>query len=222
MKDFYPKRSEFYYVKMMDKQEIRDNRISELFGEDFKITYLGSDSKKVEKVYFARFWKDRKSTEIAISNLKLRNKETIFEILVMDRDEFIISIKDTKDKDYVYLKNIKLKSEEISYKESEQKLLSQYKYISAYKFPDKWQCYLPCRNCGLRPLVWEFNNGRSTACGCGENEYKHFSVSAESIMSYVTRNGGSAIGYNSDELLLNWNYWVKTGEHKFKSGGNLW
>lgn len=221
MKDFHPKRSEFYYVKMMDRQAIRDNRISELFGEELKITYLGANSKKVDKIYYARFWKDKKSAEWAASQLAKRS-ETIFEVLVMDRDTFIKSIKDNKDKDYVYLKNIKLKAEEVDYKEKESKFLSQYKCISAYKFPDKWQKFLPCRNCGLRPLVWEFNNGRSTACGCGENEYNHFSVKAESVMSYVTRNGGSALNYKSDELLNNWNYWVKTGEHIFEAGGDRW
>lgn len=26
--------------------------------------------------------------------------------------------------------------------------------------------WLPCPRCGLRPLVWEFDNGRVTAWGC--------------------------------------------------------
>ena len=55
--------------------------------------------------------------------------------------------------------------------------------------------------------MWEFNNGRSTACGCGKNEYDHHSIHAESIMSYVTRNDGSALGYNTSELRMNWNQW---------------
>ena len=88
----------------------------------------------------------------------------------------------------------------------------KYKCISAYKIPDKPEEWLDCPNCGLKPLVWEYNNGRSTGCGCGENEYNHFSIWAESIMSYVTRHGGSALEYDSFELRKNWNHWVETGK----------
>jgi len=42
----------------------------------------------------------------------------------------------------------------------------KYKCISAYKIPDKPDEWLDCTNCGLKPLVWEYNNGRSTGCGC--------------------------------------------------------
>jgi hypothetical protein len=88
----------------------------------------------------------------------------------------------------------------------------KYKCISAYKIPDKPYDWLNCPKCGLKPLVWEFNNGRSTGCGCGENEYNHFSINSESIMSHVTRNAGSALEYDSDKLRKNWNHWVETGE----------
>jgi hypothetical protein len=88
----------------------------------------------------------------------------------------------------------------------------KYKAISAYKIPDKPDEWKNCPNCGLKPLIWEFNNGRSTACGCGENEYRHFSIHAESIMSWVTRHDGSALDYDSDKLKTNWNHWVGTGE----------
>ena len=88
----------------------------------------------------------------------------------------------------------------------------KYKCISAYKIPDNPEEWLNCPNCGLKPLVWEFNNGRSTGCGCGENEYNHFSIHAESIMSWVTRFGGSALNYNSNKLKINWNYWVNNKE----------
>ena len=88
----------------------------------------------------------------------------------------------------------------------------KYKCISAYKIPDKPSEWLPCPNCNLIPLVWEFDNGRSTGCGCGKNEYDHFSIHSESIMSHVTRQGGSAMEYNIQKLKQNWNHWVKTGE----------
>ena len=88
----------------------------------------------------------------------------------------------------------------------------KYKCISAYQIPkdvDKW---LNCPNCGLKPLVWEYNNGRSTGCGCGKDEYNHFSIWSESFMSHVTRHGGSALNYDSDKLRKNWNHWVHYGE----------
>ena len=91
-------------------------------------------------------------------------------------------------------------------------ILGKYKCISAYLIPRDHEGWLECPDCGLKPLVWEFNNGSSTACGCGRNEYDHHSIWSESIMSYVTRNGGSALGWDSDGLRKNWNHWVLTGE----------
>lgn len=89
--------------------------------------------------------------------------------------------------------------------------------IDSYKDPDgEW---LPCPNCGLRPKVWSFDNGRSTACGCWENKYDHFSIHAESIMSIVKRNDGSVAGYDSDALRKNWNEWCKTGKVVFEHAG---
>lgn len=88
----------------------------------------------------------------------------------------------------------------------------RYKCISAYKIPKDADDWLPCPNCGLRPLTWEFNNGSSTACGCGESEYRHFSIHAESIMSFVSRNNGSALFYPSNGLRDNWNHWVLNKE----------
>ena len=95
-----------------------------------------------------------------------------------------------------------------------------YNCIDAYKEvgnPGKW---LDCPNCGLKPKIWEFDNGRSTACGCGENRYQHFSIHAESIMSVVGRFNGSTTDYDSDALRKNWNWWVETGEEVFKTPRN--
>lgn len=92
-----------------------------------------------------------------------------------------------------------------------------YKAISAYVEVDKPDEWNKCPDCGLKPVVWCFNNGRGTACGCGKNEYDHHSVLAESVMSIVKNSdtGKSAIGYDPNELRDNWNHWVKTGEERF-------
>lgn len=88
----------------------------------------------------------------------------------------------------------------------------KYKAISSYKIPTDVEDWLNCPNCGLKPLTWEFNNGSSTACGCGESEYNHFSINTESIMSHINRHDGSALDYRYKGLRDNWNHWVKTGE----------
>lgn len=49
----------------------------------------------------------------------------------------------------------------------------EYKCIDVYKKPENPMEWLPCPRCGLRLLVWEFDNGRSTACGCGTDCYRH-------------------------------------------------
>jgi hypothetical protein len=89
--------------------------------------------------------------------------------------------------------------------------------IDAYediKHPEQWAC---CPNCGLKPKVWCFNNGRSTACGCWESKYDHFSVHAESIMSVHKRTDGKKMtDYDIDELRKNWNHWCNTGEILFE------
>ena len=100
----------------------------------------------------------------------------------------------------------------------------EYKCIDVYKKPENPMEWLPCPRCGLRPLVWEFDNGRFTACGCGTDCYSHWSVRAESIMSVIKRsdNGKSAEAYDIDELKNNWNHWVRTGEILFTPGNVRW
>ena len=99
---------------------------------------------------------------------------------------------------------------------------AEYVCIDAYQAPTGEEIWYTCPHCGLRPLVWEFNNGRFTACGCGRNEYDHPTVRAESILSVVTRCNGSAVEYDPDELRRNWNHWCQTGEHLFQGGGGRW
>lgn len=73
-----------------------------------------------------------------------------------------------------------------------------YIITDAYKEPENPMEWLPCPRCGLRPLVWEFDNARATACGCGTDCYRHWSVQAESIMSVIKRSdsGHSAEAYD--------------------------
>ena len=90
-----------------------------------------------------------------------------------------------------------------------------YYCISSYsevKNPNLWQ---ECPNCKLKPLINIFNNGAYTSCGCGESDYAHFSIRAESLMSRYNRLKNA--GGNSEERLMNnWNHWCLTGEDLFE------
>lgn len=80
-----------------------------------------------------------------------------------------------------------------------------YMCTDAYSgVPDEEE-WLTCPYCNLKPKVWRFNNGRGTACGCGNSRYDHFSICAESIMSVHTRCNGNTSVYDPDELRKNWN-----------------
>jgi len=85
-----------------------------------------------------------------------------------------------------------------------------YTCTDAYQPTADNQEWSKCPCCNLTPRIWTFNNGRGTACGCGNSIYDHFSVYAESIMSVVTRCGGSAVEYDCDELRKNWNEYCAT------------
>lgn len=86
-----------------------------------------------------------------------------------------------------------------------------YYCIDAYKKPLNQDEWAYCPKCGLKPLVWVFDNGRFTGCGCGESEYKHFSIHAESVCSVLKRTGGFS-DYNDDELKDNWNNYCNNGD----------
>lgn len=75
------------------------------------------------------------------------------------------------------------------------------------KIPDNEECWLECPICLYKPRIWEFDNGRYAYCACSKDYsiYFHRKVEAESIMSYVTKNNGSVLVFDFDELRKNWN-----------------
>lgn len=89
--------------------------------------------------------------------------------------------------------------------------MSCYMCIDSYELPPDSDNWLECPVCMLKPKTWIFNNGECTGCGCGENDYDHFSIHAESVMSFH-ENDGHTKYYDSDSLRKNWNHWVETGE----------
>lgn len=212
---YYGKRDIFYYAQIADKSVVRDNKISELLGDDVKKYYYNPTLKKTENIFCTRFWKDKKSI-VRFSE----GKDNII-ILDIDRETFINIIPDIIPEDLngfdkiQFYKNLKMKKEEANYKNLWKTLRSKYKATPIYRKVERPHSWLPCKNCGLIPIIWEFNNGRSTACGCGKDDYDHFSISAESILSYHTRTG-TATGFDPNALQYNWNRWVVNGQNIFE------
>ena len=94
------------------------------------------------------------------------------------------------------------------YKDTEaESLRFTYNAISAFKEVSDISKWDRCKDCNAIPLVWEFDNGRKTACKCGRNEYDHLSVTAKDIMTVMREsdNGQSMVDYDSDLLRKNWN-----------------
>lgn len=94
--------------------------------------------------------------------------------------------------------------------ESEYKKYPRLDYLN----PENW---LTCPFCGLKPKVWIFDNGRSTACGCWNSKFDHFSIHAESIMSKHKRK--TDMSDHGQDFMNNWNHWCKTGEELFLHAG---
>jgi hypothetical protein len=223
-KAYFGKRDNFYCIVVNDIQTLRDYNISEILGEKSEIFYLGS--KLTNDISMARFWKDKDSvkrfifynvaTEIKGANISSNKKEKYL-IKELNREEFLKIIPDEYEiKDYITIRNSKIKAEEKKYDKRWKILRRKYKATESYTKVNDPINWLPCKDCGLIPLVWEFDNGRRTACGCGKDDYNHHYIGAESIMSYIVRNSGSSLGFNNDELRINWNHWVKTGQDLFK------
>ena len=96
---------------------------------------------------------------------------------------------------------------------------NRYLCTESYKVVDNPQKWELCDICELIPKIWQYDNGRRTACGCGVDIYSHFSISAESVMSVIKRseNGTSVVEYDVNSLRDNWNNWVKYREDLFQN-----
>ena len=101
------------------------------------------------------------------------------------------------------MENLKTMDEEIKIENNYP--VGMHPPINDYKYPEDIEEWKHCPKCGFQPRVWEFDNGRSTFCGCSNSTYDHFSVRATPIGDIVRKTRGSLVGYDSDELKKNWN-----------------
>jgi hypothetical protein len=92
----------------------------------------------------------------------------------------------------------------------------EFHCINAYLPLESTEGWLECNGCGQHPRVWLFDNGRYATCLCFEKYDKNRPAVAESIMSVYKRTGMTK-EYKSDDLRLNWNKYVETGEFQDKS-----
>ena len=227
---YYTKKDIFYYIEVFSKIGKRDDKFASLLDVSPNRLYIGSDVcsgdkySLVSELKYSRFFKERR----AVNDFIYRNKtDDILKVLDMSAIEFISVIPYKYDIDnFLTIRNIKMRFDMVRSIEIWSEHRKKYKATPIYKRVSKPNDWLPCGECGLIPLEWEFNNGRSTACGCGKDEYTHHTIQAESIMSYIQRNNGSAANYVSNELMDNWNIWVKSKIDIFKkqkeTNPNIW
>jgi hypothetical protein len=88
---------------------------------------------------------------------------------------------------------------------------SGWDLIEAYKPLASVKGWKKCKYCKCFPRVWEFNNGSFAGCKCNK-KYTDSKVRSESILSYITRNNGSALNYPHDGLRKAWNHFIITNE----------
>ena len=79
---------------------------------------------------------------------------------------------------------------------------SDYKHLKSEFNVKEWMKWEFCPDCEFKPRVWIFNNGRFAKCACF-GLYQP-GVSATPIMKYI-HSKGNTLGYNQDELRINWN-----------------
>jgi len=214
-------RRPFYYIKVEGLATKRDNIILDLLDEDVVIKYYSVNSYATTvDLLITRYWKSEKTArdfgrkyfkgEHTIMTMKPKEFIDMFEKSLKD-----VELTDEYKENHIYQKNIRYLETEKQLQGKIKNNKHQYKCIDAYESVTNYDDWAICPNCKLKPLVWDFNNGSSTACGCGESIYNHFSIESESIMSYIKRNDGSALNYPHNALQNNWNHWVRTGEVLF-------
>lgn len=208
--------NEFFYFQVESVYTIRNKGISDLLGDDHhKDEFIGKEDSITSDIRYARFRKKNQPFSVSyMLNNDIKMKKLDLKSFLNLKFEDIPKGED----DFISLRNKRLIEKEHSLKIKRDKIRTNYKAISSFKPVPKREYHLwhSCRKCGLKPIIWEYDNGCFTACNCGKNEYDHVSVRSESIMSHLKRNDGSVLDYDSDGLLKEWNHYVETGEMRFK------
>jgi len=171
-KEYFSKRDNFYCLVITDVVSRRDDKISDIFGIPYKTFYLGDGL--TSDISLARFWKDIYTIGQYVANravvindiISLKN-DVIFEIKVLNREEFLDCIPDEYEvNNYFSIRNLKLKAKETKYKRKWDIFRKKYKASVDYVKVINPHYWIPCKICGLIPLISTDNDIESTACGC--------------------------------------------------------
>lgn len=112
------KRDKFYYIIISDIETNRDNRISEIFNEEISEYYVGKDNKKTDDISKSRFWKDNIAPKRLVEKLIKSNPLLKTNIVEIDREMFLKITEKTPNTDYVCLRTLRLRNNEIEYMQS--------------------------------------------------------------------------------------------------------
>lgn len=86
-----------------------------------------------------------------------------------------------------------------------------FKWNNYYEDIENVEDWLECPVCGIIPKIFDRDYVRQVQCACseGDSEILRRTIVAEPIGYFVKRTGGFA-GYDENELMNNWNNWVKS------------
>jgi len=84
----------------------------------------------------------------------------------------------------------------------------EYSVIDAYKPLEDDSDWLACPDCGMKPRIWEFDNGRFAKCAC-DHKYDPAPVRAKDTMTHHREFDGDFTNYDHDELRNNWNKYIE-------------
>ncbi len=199
-----------YYVEVDTKKTQRNKKLGDILGEHVDIFYIGEGSRvgQIETIdrNKARFWKDKFAAEKAASLYA----DLIPTVREMNIEDFVNDIDPPDIDNYVCKRTRRMIESESRYLIEKKEFLKIYDCGSDYKIPPRWTKWRKCPNCDKRPIIKEFTHrdGSQTACGCTKDSGEKFSVYAGQRIT-LDRWGK----YKTEELLSNWNHWVKTGQH---------
>lgn len=207
---------------VLNKRRVNEDITSFIYGE-FLYNRVKSEIKPVELCFIFK--------SILLRSIEIDFNKLYKDILVSFTSKLNDEGEATKlaDKILDILNENLAKYKELYYYDNTNYAFSFYKCGDSYSEVQNHKLWKECPKCKLKPLIWIFDNGSYTSCGCGKNQYEHLTIQSESVNSKLKR-AGSLQGNTESELMENWNHWCDTGEDLFnkekerfkKEGVEIW